>query len=83
MRSLSRFAVVAGVCSWLCCAPMLWAQGTTSRIAGIVEDKSGAMISGAKVTVTNEGTNTSYSWVYELPFGRNKRWGGGLERSGE
>jgi hypothetical protein len=34
-------------------------QGTTSRITGTVTDSSGAAISGAAVTLTNEATNTS------------------------
>ncbi len=35
------------------------AQGTTSRITGTVTDNSGATVSGATITLTNEGTNTS------------------------
>jgi hypothetical protein len=38
-----------------------WAQGTTSRITGVVTDKTGAVVTGAKVIATNEGTNTSYT----------------------
>lgn len=38
-----------------------WGQGTTSRITGVVTDKSGAVVSGAKVTAINEGTNASYT----------------------
>ena len=34
-------------------------QGTTSRITGVVTDNTGAAVSGATVTLTNEGTNTS------------------------
>ena len=41
-------------------AVSVWGQGTTSRITGVVTDKSGAVVSGATVTVTNEGTNTVY-----------------------
>jgi hypothetical protein len=36
-------------------------QGTTSRITGVVSDTNGAAVSGATVTLTNEGTNTSLS----------------------
>ncbi len=37
------------------------AQGTTSRIAGVVTDSSGALISGASVTAINEGTRATYT----------------------
>ncbi len=45
---------------------MLWcvsvlAQGTTSRVTGMVTDPTGAVIPGATVTLTNEGTGTSAS----------------------
>lgn len=41
-----------------CCAlsSVVFSQGTTSRITGIVTDGSGAVVSGATVTLTNEGT---------------------------
>ena len=42
----------------LACAFSL-AQGTTSRVTGVVTDNSGAAVSGATVTLTDEGTNTS------------------------
>jgi hypothetical protein len=42
------------------CSTIVWSQGTTSRITGLVSDKSGAVVASANVTVTNEGTNTSY-----------------------
>ena len=48
--SLLLFASIAGL-----------AQGTTSRIAGVVTDTSGALVSGASVTAINEGTNATYS----------------------
>jgi len=35
------------------------AQGTTSRVTGVVTDSTGAAVAGATVTLTNEGTNTS------------------------
>ena len=37
------------------------AQGTTSRIAGVVTDSSGALVSGASVTAIKEGTNATYT----------------------
>lgn len=39
----------------------MWPQGTTSRITGVITDKTGAVIAGATVTATNEGTNVSYT----------------------
>lgn len=35
------------------------AQGTTSRVTGTVSDSSGAAVTGATVTLTNEGTGIS------------------------
>ncbi|MBL8189326.1 MAG: carboxypeptidase regulatory-like domain-containing protein, partial [Acidobacteria bacterium] len=49
------------------------AQGTTSIIAGSVQDQNGAVISGASVTVKNNGTgaefkvNSSGSGAYSVP----------------
>ena len=40
-----------------------WSQGTTSRIAGVVTDSSGAIVSGAAVTAIQQATNTTYSTV--------------------
>ena len=37
----------------------VFGQGTTSRVTGTVTDGSGASVSGASVTLTNEGTNVS------------------------
>jgi Carboxypeptidase regulatory-like domain len=37
------------------------AQGTTSRISGVATDASGAVVSGAVITATNEDTGVSYS----------------------
>jgi hypothetical protein len=46
---LSAFAVAAR------------AQGTASRVAGVVQDSSGAVVEGATITVKNEGTNVSFT----------------------
>ena len=35
----------------------------TSRVTGLVQDKTGAIVVGAKVTLTNEATNVSVSTV--------------------
>jgi hypothetical protein len=51
-------------------ATTAFAQGTTSRVTGIVQDKNGASVAGATVTLTNDGngisltTQTSDSGTY-------------------
>jgi hypothetical protein len=49
--------VVAATCLWIPAA--LSAQGASGRILGRVSDPTGAVLSGAKVTLTNEATNVS------------------------
>src|SRR5258706_7912130 len=44
----------------LCATTALFAQGTTSRVIGVVEDASGASVVNANVTLTNEGTGVSF-----------------------
>ena len=55
------------------------AQDTSGKIVGIVSDSSGGVVAGAKVTVTNTGTQIArqtstdklgYYQVLELPIGR-------------
>lgn len=57
-RSPLLSAVVVFVCTSLAAA-----QGTTSRLVGSVKDATGGIIPGATVTLTNEGTNTSFFTV--------------------
>src|SRR5438477_8152501 len=52
-----RAILVAVIFSGL--IPLLHAQVDTGTIVGTVTDPSGAVISGAKVTLTNLGTNAS------------------------
>ncbi len=40
---------------------IIFAQGTTSRLTGTVRDNNGAVIAGAAVTLTNEGTGIGNS----------------------
>ncbi|MDM7923840.1 MAG: TonB-dependent receptor [Pyrinomonadaceae bacterium] len=56
---LSR--AVAFVAVMLSLSVLAAAQGTTSRMTGTVTDSSGAAVAGATVTLTNEGTNTSFT----------------------
>ena len=39
------------------------AQGTTSRVLGVVTDQSGAVVPGATVTLANEATGVSFNAV--------------------
>src|SRR2546425_140058 len=39
------------------------AQGTTSRVLGVVTDQTGAIVPGATVTLTNEATGISFNTV--------------------
>lgn len=45
----------------LCFSTLVFAQGTTSRVLGVVQDPSGASVAGAKVTLTNEGTGVEFT----------------------
>lgn len=56
-RSISALALIAALL--LTYAPAARAQGSASRVTGIVQDTSGAVVEGATVTLTNEGTNVS------------------------
>jgi hypothetical protein len=37
-----------------------WAQGTTSRLLGVVQDSTGAVVAGAAVELTSEATNAKF-----------------------
>ena len=39
---------------------LLWAQGTTSRVVGTVQDPTGSAVAGAKVKLTNEATGLTF-----------------------
>ena len=43
----------------LACLVSIQAQVTTGKVRGIVQDPTGAVIAGAKVTITNKNTNVS------------------------
>lgn len=57
-----RKSIFTPLFSFLCLfvlAGFAIAQGTTTRITGVVTDGTGGVVPGAKVTLTNEGTNVS------------------------
>src|SRR3712207_6334621 len=56
-RSLPRLAL--SLILLLCPLGGALAQGTASRVTGVVQDASGAVVEGATVTLTNEATNVS------------------------
>ena len=59
------FKPMLAVCTIVICLSVLtlttFGQGTTTRLTGTVQDNTGAAVSGAAVTLTNEGTKTSLS----------------------
>lgn len=54
--------------------PVMYSQGTTGRLSGVVTDKSGAIVPGATVQITDVRTNetrsalTNSAGLYEFPF---------------
>src|SRR5579862_5176484 len=58
---LKTMCLALVVCLFL--STLLLAQGTGGRILGRVSDPSGAVLSGAKVTATNDATGVSHSSV--------------------
>ena len=63
MNKLFFSATAAALFALLLMAPATWAQDATGQIAGNIKDATGAVISGATVTVTNLGTKTSKQTV--------------------
>ncbi len=58
LSRMYRGLVVLSLC--LICATLLFAQGSGGRILGRVSDQSGALLSGLKVTATNEATGATH-----------------------
>ncbi len=52
------FSILIGA---LAAYSLAFGQGTTSRLIGVVQDPSGAAVTGATVRLTNEGTNQSFA----------------------
>ena len=62
MRHSGFFArVLIGVVLPVLLATMALAQGTTSRVTGIVTDQGGAAVAGATVTLKNEATGVAFN----------------------
>ena len=68
--------VFAGLfaCASVLLTPRGWSQAVTATVVGTISDSSGAVVPGATVTLTNEGTGavatqtTNASGNYEFPF---------------
>jgi hypothetical protein len=61
MRLKELALVVAAL--YVCLPAAAHGQGTTSRVAGIVSDTTGARLPGATVVLTNDGTSVSFTTV--------------------
>ncbi|MFN7920006.1 MAG: carboxypeptidase-like regulatory domain-containing protein [Bryobacteraceae bacterium] len=51
--------ILNGSLAGLLLAGMAWGQSTTQTVQGLVTDTTGAVVNGAKVTLTNLGTNVA------------------------
>ena len=69
-RSLASMFLVLGICLALLPAPMM-GQTFYGSIVGAVTDATGAVVEGAKVTLTNIGTGGSRT-ASEATFGRSR-----------
>lgn len=54
-------AVILGLVGLIVCVAIASHGQVTSRLTGVVQDKSGAVIAGAAVTLTNEATSVSFT----------------------
>ena len=59
----TRRAAITLSLAALICGVSVWAQNTNGRVIGIVADPQGAAVAGAKVTVTNVGTNVGWNTI--------------------
>jgi hypothetical protein len=58
-RTSSLTSLLLAVFGLLLLAPAIWGQGVSGRILGSVQDTTGAVVTKATVTVTNQGTGIS------------------------
>jgi Carboxypeptidase regulatory-like domain len=61
-RSLNRVFIILSICLLVSFNAFAQTAGT-SRVTGVVQDATGAVIPGANVTLTNEGTNVSFTFA--------------------
>src|SRR5690349_17992194 len=61
MRDMSIRGFSLAATALLTAAATLFGQGTTSRVLGLVEDPSGAVVAGATIKLTNEGTGVVFT----------------------
>jgi outer membrane receptor protein involved in Fe transport len=61
MRFVNRVFLLSFVIAALASSTIGWAQVTTATMYGTVQDPTGAVILGAKVTITNQGTGAAWS----------------------
>lgn len=59
-KRIPMAAILSLLCSLMSFAAFAQTAGT-SRVTGVVQDQAGAIVPGARVTLTNEGTNISYT----------------------
>jgi hypothetical protein len=59
-KRIPKAAISSLLCSLLSFAIFAQTAGT-SRVTGVIQDPNGAILPGAKVTLTNEGTNISFT----------------------
>ncbi|HEX5085868.1 MAG TPA: carboxypeptidase regulatory-like domain-containing protein, partial [Blastocatellia bacterium] len=59
-KRIPKAAISSLLCSLLSFAIFAQTAGT-SRVTGMIQDPNGAILPGAKVTLTNEGTNISFT----------------------
>jgi hypothetical protein len=73
MTSIHRISTLS-VCLLLALGVLASAQNTTATLSGVVRDPSSGVLTGAKVTITNEETglkrvaNTNEEGAYRVPF---------------
>jgi hypothetical protein len=76
--SFTKLGIVVLFCTLLFSTAAVWAQDPTGRILGTITDPKGAVVPGAKITVTNTGTQIhnetttdrdGYFQVLDLPIG--------------